>query len=70
MLYNWQQQDWPHLRYDLTGIEDALLDFAGQIGHITGVLKVLPDDVQMDAIIDTMVAEAIKTSVIEGESCV
>jgi len=32
------------------------------VGHITGILKALPDDTQMEAVIDLMVAEAIKTS--------
>lgn len=67
MAYNWQQSDWPHFTYDLKSVEDALMDFAEQTGRITGILKTLSDDIQMEAIINTMVAEAIKTSEIEGE---
>lgn len=67
MPYNWQQPDCLHFRYDFKGVEDALLSFAEQTGYITGVLKTLPEDIQMEAIINTMVAEAIKTSEIEGE---
>ncbi|MFL9482651.1 Fic family protein [Chitinophagaceae bacterium LWZ2-11] len=67
MLYNWQQKDWPHFTYDLTEIEDQLFEFAERVGHITGIVKALPDDTQMEAIIETMVSEAIKTSEIEGE---
>jgi Fic family protein len=67
MKYNWQQSDWPEFRYDLHSVDDALFAFAEETGHINGMLKAMPDDMQMEAIINTMVAEAIKTSEIEGE---
>lgn len=67
MIYNWQQPDWKNFQYELGNIEDALFSFAEQTGHVTGILKSLPDDVEMEAIINTMVIEAIKTSQIEGE---
>lgn len=67
MVYNWQQLDWPEFQYDLTEVEDALFDFAEQTGHVTGVLQSLPKDLEMEAIVTTMVTEAIKTSEIEGE---
>ena len=67
MLYNWQQADWPNFSYDLTTMEDLLLQFAEETGFITGSLNALPKDQQLEAFIDIMVAEAIKTSAIEGE---
>ena len=67
MIYNWQYPDWPDFRYDLHDIEDALFNFAEQTGHVSGLLKAMPEDIQMEAVIDIMVAEAIKTSEIEGE---
>ncbi len=67
MKYNWQQNDWPGFNYDLSGIEDHLLLFAEKTGHISGMLKALPDATQTEAIIEMMVAEAVKTSEIEGE---
>jgi Fic family protein len=67
MGYNWQKSDWPHFNYDLKEIEDTLFAFAEETGHITGLLKAMPEAMQIDAIIDIMVAEAIKTSEIEGE---
>ncbi|GEP98063.1 cell division protein Fic [Chitinophaga cymbidii] len=67
MKYNWQQKDWPDFSYDLQTVEDTLFAFAEATGHITGVLKAMPEDRQMEAIISTMVAEAVKTSAIEGE---
>lgn len=67
MGYNWQENDWPEFRYDLTRVEDALLAFAERTGRAGGLLKGLPDGMQAEAVIDMMVAEAIKTSEIEGE---
>ena len=67
MTYIWQRPDWPDLKYDLSETEGVLLSFAEATGHITGTLKAMPDSVTIETLIDTMVAEAIKTSEIEGE---
>lgn len=67
MKYAWQQPDWRNFRYNLADVEDLLYAFAEETGHVTGILKGLPEDMQMEAMIDIMVAEAIKTSEIEGE---
>lgn len=67
MTYNWQQKDWPDFTYDLSGVEEKLYLFSEKTGTVNGVLKTLPEDIQLSAIMDTMVAEAIKTSEIEGE---
>lgn len=67
MTYNWQQPDWPDFKYNLQAIEDQILVFTEEIAHISGVLKAMPEDIKMDTIINTMVAEAMKTSEIEGE---
>lgn len=67
MSYNWQQKNWPEFRYDLSGVEDALLEFAERMGRASGLLKGLTADAQLEAAIEIMVAEAMKTSAIEGE---
>ena len=61
MRYSWQHSDWPQFKYHLTNIEDLLLAFAEKEGHVSGILKALPEDTQTETIIDMMVAEAIKT---------
>ena len=66
MNYNWQQIDWPEFIFDLREIDDTLFEFAGETGHISGMLNAMSEDMKMEAIINTMVAEAIKTSEIEG----
>jgi Fic family protein len=67
MIHNWQQADWPEFKYDLKGFEDILFSFAERMGRVSGLLKGLPEGTQTEAVIDMMVAEAIKTSEIEGE---
>lgn len=66
-LYNWQQKDWPEFKYSLQGIEDEQFIFIEKVGKVTGILDALPGDMRLDAVIDMMVSEAIKTSEIEGE---
>lgn len=67
MKYNWQQPDWTNFKYDLRDLDEALYKLAEQMGRLSGTLNALPENTQMEAIINTMVAEAIKTSEIEGE---
>jgi Fic family protein len=66
-MYNWQLSDWPEFKYDLSEIETTLFAFAEETGYVTGLLKAMPQDVQTETVINIMVAEAIKTSEIEGE---
>jgi Fic family protein len=65
--YNWQQNDWPDFTWSLSGLEDELFSFAEKVGRVTGKWQALPEDTQQEAVINMMVAEAIKTSEIEGE---
>lgn len=67
MAYIWQHPDWPEFQYDITEIEDIMLVFAEETGHISGILKGTPDNIQVETLINTLVAEAIATSEIEGE---
>ena len=67
MIYNWQQNDWSNFTYDLSSIEADLLLFREKIGQVNGMLQGLSDTIQMEVILSTMIAEAIKTSEIEGE---
>jgi Fic family protein len=67
MIYNWQHPRWPDFVYDVSEIEDKLYSFSEKTGLVSGILKSLPEDTQMETIVEVMVAEAIKTSEIEGE---
>ncbi len=65
--YNWQLRKWPNFSFEDAQIEDQLFSFAERTGHVSGMLKVMPEDMQMESLIEIMVTEAIKTSEIEGE---
>ena len=65
--YNWQQTDWPHFTYSLSGLEDKLFEFTEKIGRISGIVEALPADIQQETLINMMLEEAVKTSEIEGE---
>ncbi|MBL7755872.1 MAG: Fic family protein [Chitinophagaceae bacterium] len=65
--YIWQQKDWPHFKFSLTGVEGELLTFSEKVGRVSGILEVLPEETKQDVIVDIILAEAIKTSEIEGE---
>lgn len=67
MTYNWQQKDWPEFRFEVSEIQELLYEFAEKAGRVSGALSGLPDSMQTETIIELMVAEAVKTSEIEGE---
>jgi Fic family protein len=65
--YNWQRKQWPGFTYDLSPTEDNVYEFAEKTGHINGIWKSIPEGMQLEAVVDLMLTEAIKTSEIEGE---
>src|SRR3990167_134907 len=65
--YNWQLTDWPHFQYDLSTLHESLLTIAEKSGLIRGKLAHLEQSQQMEAMIDLMIEEAVKSSEIEGE---
>lgn len=65
--YNWQQRDWPHFRYDISALHSTLQAIAEKSGLISGKLAHLDANQQLEALINLMVEEAVKTSEIEGE---
>lgn len=67
MKYNWQQKEWPEFRFEVAEIQGLLYEFAEKAGRVSGALSGLPASMQTETIIELMVAEAVKTSEIEGE---
>lgn len=67
MNYNWQQEEWPHFEYELSHLEDAILELTSRMGRASGLIDGLSDEIKNETLIDMMVAEAVKTSEIEGE---
>ena len=67
MRYSWQHSDWPHFTYDPQRLQVKVIHWAQAMGHLAGSIAHLSNEDKEKAIIDMMVAEAIKTSEIEGE---
>ncbi|MEO0471518.1 MAG: Fic family protein [Bacteroidota bacterium] len=67
MRYNWQQKDWPNFRFESGRLEKLLLALAEAEGQLTGLSGALPEGIKEASVIDMMVAEALKSSAIEGE---
>jgi Fic family protein len=65
--YNWQLKDWRQFKFTLDGVEDELLVFTEKVGRVSGILEGLPEETKQDVIVEIILAEAIKTSEIEGE---
>ncbi len=67
MKYNWQQKDWPAFKYTTEVVEDMLLQFSEKAGRVLGILEALPEESREGTVIEIILAEAMKTSEIEGE---
>ncbi len=67
MKYNWQQLDWPQFRYDLARLQTSLFALSEKMGHVSGILKALPELAKTETVLDLMVSEAVKSFQIEGE---
>jgi Fic family protein len=66
-MYNWQQPDWPNFKYTTAGVEDMLLEFSEKAGRVSGILEALPEESRQGTMVEIILAEAMKTSEIEGE---
>jgi Fic family protein len=67
MKYNWQREDWPKFRYDSRVFQEDLYRYGEAIGRMAGEFPHLSAEQQQQATLEILVAEAIKTSAIEGE---
>lgn len=67
MQYNWELPTWPNFTFSTREIEHHLYDFAQETGEVNALLKLLPEDVKQEALLEMILSEAIKTSEIEGE---
>lgn len=67
MHYNWKHPDWPKFEFSTSEMDDLLYHFYEKIGRISGLFEGLREKMQLDTMIKLLVAEAVKTSEIEGE---
>ncbi len=67
LRYNWECPDWPDFRYSTQSVENAMLTFGEKTGRVDGMVMGMGDDEKMETVVELLVAEATKTSEIEGE---
>lgn len=67
MTWNWQQPDWPDFSWDEARLRKAEEHFLVGAGMFVGTLKHLPHSDQEQLTVESMSAEAVTTSEIEGE---
>ena len=68
MPYIWESKDWPHFRWDAETVYANSYRYALNTSHLARETWPLSEPERRDAVISLMVAEAQKTSWIEGES--
>lgn len=67
MIYNWQLPGWPKFTYDAHVLEPLQFQYIEQHGRLVGAMKMLQGNDLGDAMLLSMVQEAVFTSEIEGE---
>ncbi|QND64611.1 Fic family protein [Mesorhizobium loti] len=67
MLWNWEQDDWPHFTYDKKALEPLESEFLLRSGEFLGVFRHVDANDRDQIRIDLISEEALKTSAIEGE---
>jgi Fic family protein len=67
MRWNWQQEEWPHVCYDLSRLEEAESVFLRQSGLAEGVFRHLgPADREL-LLMELLADEGVRSAEIEGE---
>jgi Fic family protein len=67
MTWNWEQPEWPHFTWNQGKLAVAEKEFLVGSGMFVGAIKHLDDDDRNQLTVETMSAEALTTSEIEGE---
>jgi Fic family protein len=67
MLWNWQQPDWPHFKWNKSRLQRAEEYFLIDAGTLRGTVKYLRAEEQEHLAVEAMSTEAVTTSEIEGE---
>lgn len=66
-MYNWQLDSWPNFKYSTDNLPPIVIAFAREFGIANGLMTGLNEDLKQVTLIEILIAEAIKTSEIEGE---
>ena len=66
-MYIWEQGDWPRFRWNAEALIAPLGEARLKQGRLLGRMQALGFDLQLEAQLQALTAEAVKTSDIEGE---
>jgi Fic family protein len=66
-LYVHELQDWPGFKWDRERLTDLLADVRHKQGRLTGHMEALGFDLRREAVLQTLIADVLKSSEIEGE---
>jgi Fic family protein len=66
-LYIHELQDWPQFRWDKEGLTNPLAEVRHEQGRLTGHMEALGFKLRQEAVLQTLTADVIKSSEIEGE---
>jgi Fic family protein len=66
-LYIHELQDWPRFRWDRERLSDSLVDVRHKQGWLTGRMEALGFNLRQEAVLQTLTADVLKSSEIEGE---
>ena len=66
-MYIHELSDWPHLTWDRERLAEPLADIRHRQGRLLGRMEALGFNLRQEAILETMTADVIKSSEIEGE---
>ncbi len=66
-MYIWETRDWPNFRRDDTRLLEPLATARLKQGHVLGVMARLGFDLKLEAQLETLTEDVIKSSEIEGE---
>ena len=66
-MYIHELSGWPHLEWDRDRLADPLADIRHRQGRLTGHLEALGFNLQQEAVLETLSADVLKSSEIEGE---
>ncbi len=66
-MYIHELQDWPQFRWDRERLADPLADVRHKQGRLTGHMEALGFKLRQEAVLQTLTADIIKSSEIEGE---
>src|ERR1019366_2997004 len=66
-LYIHEQPDWPRFRWSREHLAEPLADVRHRQGRLTGHMEALGFNLRQEAVLQTLTADVLKSSEIEGE---